>query len=187
MNSPSTLAHLSRRGGIGPVGCDVRHSQITADRADYHDADPDIRDLAAIVRRLAAVLECQRDTELLDRKWRVITQLPEFTVCEECYAEIVVPELEERKAIPLLFCKETKRIPKASCQLYFAKMRGIFRMAVDADDYKLLASKARERKQVEGAYKYNLSELRKRERAGENVGREVGRLGEEWRRYEIRE
>jgi hypothetical protein len=28
LNGPSTLAHLSRRGGIGPVGCDVRHSHV---------------------------------------------------------------------------------------------------------------------------------------------------------------
>ncbi|TVY57116.1 hypothetical protein LSUE1_G010063 [Lachnellula suecica] len=158
--------------------------EITADRAYYDDTDPDTRDLAHLARRLAAIPECQHDAELVDRKWHVITQLPEFTVCEECYQEIVVPELDDRKAIPLLFNKVTQRLPKASCQLYSPKMRGIFRTAVDADDYKLLASKARERKAVETAFKYNMGEWKRRERAGESMQREIRKGEDEWRRWE---
>ena len=62
-------------------------------------------------------------------------------------------------------------------------MRGIFRLAVDSGDYKMLASKARERKSIESAYKANLGELR-RQKGGGVVEREVGRLEEEWRKWE---
>jgi len=181
--------------GPGVRVCDLRFDskrfiqyfdalEITADRADYHDTDPDTRDLAHLARRLSTMPECEHSRDLLDRKWHLITQLPEFTVCEECYDEVVIPELEEGKAIPLMFKGKTERLPKASCQLYSAKMRGIFRTAVDAGDYKLLASKARERKTVEAAYKANMAELRRRERAGESVGREIRRVEDEWSRWE---
>ncbi|TVY12975.1 hypothetical protein LARI1_G008454 [Lachnellula arida] len=159
--------------------------EIAADRADYHDKDPDTRELASLARRFAKLDECPRSTDLVDKKWHFITQLPEFTVCPECYHEIVQPEVEDRKPIPLLFCKDPKRVNgKASCQLYSARMRGLFRTAVDADDYKLLASKARERRTVEGAWKANSSELRRKERAGLDVRGEIRRVHDEWERWE---
>jgi hypothetical protein len=186
----------SHNSSATPRICDLRFDskrfiqyfdalETTADRADYDDLDdPDLRELASLARRLAAVPECQHDRELVDRRWHIITQLPEFTVCEECFDEVVWPELEERKAIPLMFNKTLQRIPKASCQLYSTKMRGIFRLAVDSDDYKLLASKARERKTVETAYKANLTELRKNARGIPAVEKEIVRIGEEWKKWE---
>lgn len=157
--------------------------ETTADRADYDDAEPDMRDVAKLVRSLASMPECQHDKELIDRKWHIITQLPEFTVCEECFEEVVWPELEERKSIPMMFNKTLQRVSKASCQLYSPKMRGIFRLAVDSDDYKLLAAKARERKTLELAYKANLAELRK-SKGGPIIENEMKRIGEEWRKWE---
>ncbi|KAI9049651.1 hypothetical protein LZ554_006676 [Drepanopeziza brunnea f. sp. 'monogermtubi'] len=155
-----------------------------ADRvSDYHDALPDTRDLVSLARRLALFEECQRERDLVDRRWHVITHLPEFTVCEECFDEVVWPELEEGKAIPLMFNKTLQRLPKASCQLYSAKMRGIFRLAVDSGDYQMLASKARERKSLERAWKGDM-EIMRRGVGGAGVERELRRLEEEWRRCE---
>ena len=68
--------------------------------------------------------------------------------------------------------------------MYSTKMRGIFRLAVDSDDYKLLASKARERKTVETAYEANLTELRKNARGIPAVEKEIVRIGEEWKTWE---
>jgi hypothetical protein len=97
--------------------------------------------------------ECQRDTELFDSKWYIIKQLPEFTVCEECFDDFVRPLMEEEKnplAIPLLFEKEPQRIPMATCQpCPRSNMTDIFELAADTNDYKLLAQKARERKTAE--------------------------------------
>ncbi|KAE9374000.1 hypothetical protein N431DRAFT_371352 [Stipitochalara longipes BDJ] len=157
--------------------------ETTADRADYDDVNPDMRVVASLARRMAAMPECQHDKELIDRKWHIITQLPEFTVCEECFEEVVEPELEERKAIPLMFKQTLQRIPKASCQLYSTKMRGIFRLAVDTDDYKLLAAHARERKTLELAYKANVAELRK-SKGGPIIEAEMRRIAEEWKKWE---
>jgi hypothetical protein len=203
VKSVETLLPATRgifiRKDHGPNGalriCDLRFDskqfiqyfdalETTADRAEYDDDDPDTRDLASLIRRLSLFDECQHDKDLLDKKWHVITQLPEFTVCEECFDEVVWPELDERKAIPLMFSKDLKRIPKASCQLYSTKMRGIFRVATDADDYKLLASKARERKTIETAYKANLRELKMQGKGNPAVDREIKRVEDEWRKWE---
>jgi hypothetical protein len=161
--------------------------ETTADKAEENDGPPDPRPLVNLAKRMARLPECQRDKDLVDRPWNVITQLPEFTVCEECFDEIVWPELDEEKAIPMMFNKALQRLPKASCQLYSPKMRGIFRTAVDVDDYKLLASKARERKKAETAYKSNLETLKRQASQGkinpQLAAVETRRVEEEWAKW----
>jgi hypothetical protein len=158
--------------------------ETTADKADEEDAPPNTRALVSLVKRFAAFPECQRSKDLVEARWNVITQLPEFTVCAECFEDVVWPELEEGKPIPMMFHKSMQRISKASCQLYSPKMRGIFRTAVDGDDYKLLASKARERKAVEMAYKANLKAGGNPRASSEFGTMDVKRVEEEWRKWE---
>lgn len=159
--------------------------ETTADRADNDDGLPDTRSLASLVRRLALIDECQRDTELADARWHVITQLPEFTVCEECFDEVVWPELDDGKAIPAMFNKKQQILPKASCQLYSERMRALFSKAVNGDDYKLLASKARERKTVELAYRANLDAMKRQLKVNpQAAGKEIERLTAEWKKWE---
>lgn len=181
--------------GAGRV-CDLRFDskrfiqyfdalETTADKADDEDGPPDTRSLASLVRRMALIDECQQDKELADARWHVITQLPEFTVCEECFDEVVWPELEDRKAIPAMFNKTQQRIPKASCQLYSERMREVFSKAVDGDDYKLLASKARERKTIEATYRDNLESMKRQMKSNPQVaGKEIERLTAEWKKWE---
>jgi hypothetical protein len=159
--------------------------ETTADRADRDDGSPDTRSLASLVRRFSLIDECQKDTELLDARWHVITQLPEFTVCEECFDEIVWPELDEGKAIPAMFNKKQQVLPRASCQLYSERMRAVFSKAVNGDDYKLLASTARERKKIELAYRANLDAIKRQLKANpQAIEREIERITAEWKKWE---
>ncbi|KAH8594612.1 hypothetical protein B0O99DRAFT_170934 [Bisporella sp. PMI_857] len=159
--------------------------ETTADKAVDIDAPPDTRALMSLCKRMAMFPECQRDTDLTDAYWNVITQLPEFTVCEECFDEVVWPELEDEKAIPMMFNKKLQKIGKASCQLYSPKMRGIFRTAVDGNDYMLLASKARERRSVEMQVKKDLDGLRRMVKQGNPEAlSEISRVEEEWKKWE---
>jgi hypothetical protein len=166
--------------------------ETTADLSSNMYEPPDTRDLVYLCHKLAMLPECQRDKDLLERKWHLITQLPEFPVCEECYDEVVYPEIDDGKAIAKLFAKDLKRLPRASCQLYGERMRGLFRLAVDSGDYKLLAAKARERRVAEEKFKREVGEL-KRQLIGSGQGgmgverdieREIERKEEEWRRWE---
>lgn len=161
--------------------------ETTADKAVSEVAPPDTRPLVSLAKRLAMFPECERDADLVEQPWNIITQLPEFTVCEECFDEVVWPELEDEKAIPMMFSKKLPTLPMASCQLYSPKMRGIFRTAVDGNDYKLLAQKARERKAVEMKYKKDIDNLRRLAAKGGNsqgIIAEIRRLEEEWRKWE---
>jgi len=183
----------SRRPMGDPKVCDLRFEskrfvkyfdmlETTSDQADIEQAPPDTRDLVKLAKQMSLYPECPRSTDLIDARWNVITQLPEFTVCEECFEDVVWPELEEGKPIPMMFKKGLQRVAKASCQLYSPKMRGIFRTAVDGDDYKLLANKARERKAVEMAYKAGLKGIAKGN--PQFGGMEGKRVEEEWRKWE---
>ncbi|TAQ86718.1 hypothetical protein B7494_g4957 [Chlorociboria aeruginascens] len=158
--------------------------ETTAAMAEDMNGPPDTRDLAGLARRLTSVAECQRDDELIDHRWYSITQLPEFTVCEECYDEVVWPALEDRRAIATMFSKSPHRMSTGSCQLYSPRMRAIFQKAIENDDYKMLASKARERKTIEVAYKANLASLRRQSKVIPQVGKEMARITDEWRKWE---
>lgn len=179
---------------VDPRVCDLRFDskrfvqyfdslETTADRADQEDLPPDTRSLASLAKRLSHFPECAHSADLFNADWNVITQLPEFTVCEECFDEVVWPELDEEKAIPMMFNKKLLRMDKASCQLYSPKMRGIFRTAVDGDDYKFLAQKVRDRKAAEIRFKKDIEGLR---RLGNKPGvvQEIQRVEDEWKRWE---
>lgn len=162
--------------------------ETTADDAAYHNSSPDTRTLAKLARKFSILEECQQSTDLSDRRWYIITQLPDFTVCEECFDDVVLPELEDRKAIPLMFNKTPQRIQKASCQLYSRRMRTIFQKACNSDDYMLLATKARERRNAELAWKVNVAATKRQSResmiANPLIEREIQRLNDEWRKWE---
>jgi len=137
--------------------------QSMADRAKDRDEVPDTTDLQNLIRRFTLIPECQSDAALVDSKWHIIPQLPEFTVCEDCFDDFVRPLAEEGKSIPLLFEKYLHQFLRASCQLYpRSNMRDIFKLAVDTNDYRLLAQKARERKAAEINYRKILNDLKRR-------------------------
>lgn len=192
---PSLRGVFVRTDHLGPPNlprvCDMRFDskrfihyfdalETMADVASNTRHPPDSRKFAALARRFASLPECPLDETLEDSRWYTITQLPEFTVCAECFEEVVVPGLKKKKAIPLMFNREMKNVGSASCQLYSARMRELFLEAVDGSDYKMLAAKARERRAAEIAWKKSL----------ETNGHQKGSTGEkdkaarEWRKLE---
>lgn len=154
--------------------------ETAADLASDSRYPPDTTDLASLVKRLACLPECPRDTTLSNSYWYIITQLPDFTVCPECFDEVVLPSLGKGKAIPAMFNKAMQRKEAASCQLYSERMRGLFEKAVDGSDYKLLAAKARERRAKEVQCKKEVAEL-KGVKGGE---KEIKRIEGEWAKWE---
>lgn len=159
--------------------------ETTADTAFQERRGPDITEFANLARRLALQLECPRDSEQRNAHWYQITQLPEFTVCDECFEEIIRPELEKRKAIAAMFNKTRQPVPVGTCQLYSDRMRDIFETAVDDNDYKFLATKARDRKSKEGDYKTRIAEQKRAARTNPKAtNTEIEKLEKEWRRWE---
>lgn len=127
--------------------------------ANIYDDRPDISRFVQLARDNAFKGECGRDRTTFRKPWHFIPQLPEFTVCEECYDELVWPALSSSKpkssAIPSLFGKAIQLVPGedpdvgSSCSLYSPRMRRVFDESVKYDDFAYLRHRALERKKME--------------------------------------
>ncbi|KAI8934806.1 hypothetical protein NX059_008490 [Plenodomus lindquistii] len=110
------------------------------------------------VRSNAYKSECSRDKAVARRPWHFIPALPEFTVCEECYDELIWPALHSRSlssTIPGLFNKTIQLVPGedpemgSSCYLYSPRMRSIWDTSIRQDDFSYLTRSVLERKRAE--------------------------------------
>lgn len=86
-------------------------------------------------RHLTRYPVCSKDTLLLNRAWHYMNDLPEFTICEACFDEVVWPVTDRPIAREI---SRTTKIAKQSvparacntqavgCQLYSERMRRLF-------------------------------------------------------------
>jgi len=135
----------------------MAHLEAAAKRYDIERLrEPDIRNFVDHARRTARVRECLRDDRILSQPWHFIPQLPEFTVCEECFQSVVWPVID--KPIARNFNRTLQFVPGTtedqptdgiSCQLYSDRMRRLFMEAVQYNDFDLLRSAAVRRHGVE--------------------------------------
>lgn len=96
--------------------------------------------------------DCRRQRSILGT-WHYIPELPEFTVCEDCYDDVVRPLAVAQKPIArrlanpprLLQGSGPNRCREASCQLYSPRMRAKFKDAVLNNDFRMLESQALKR------------------------------------------
>jgi hypothetical protein len=174
-----------------PRVCDMRFDSVrfvhyfdaletAADSAD-DGYPPDMSEFVELAKQNASVQECPRDENRSDASWHYIHELKQFTVCPECFEEVIRPHLARKRPIPAMFSRTPLRVPSASCQLYSPRMREIFERAVATNDYKLLATKARERRAKELHLKGELAQWKKKGRSGE---RQVREIEEEWKEVE---
>jgi hypothetical protein len=109
---------------------------------------PDIKDLVRYARRVANIRDCQRDGRYPSSEWHFIPDLPEFTVCGDCFEEVIRPIYD--KPIAKEFHKRARFLPTSresqgaltSCQLYSARMRKVFNDAVKDNDFEALKQAA---------------------------------------------
>ncbi|CAI6262285.1 unnamed protein product [Periconia digitata] len=125
---------------------------------------PDMDRFIKMVRENAFKGECTRNKPLLQKLWHYIPELPEFTICEECYNDKVWPfrsssSLSNHNSnvttLPELVTPTIRPVPSedpqigSSCCLYSPRMRKVWERAVQEGDFSYLAQKARERKSEE--------------------------------------
>lgn len=133
-------------------------------RQDLRDRDgkvrPDITPFVEFVRNKAQTRECTFDRLLYEVDWHYPSDLPEFTICHECFATIVWPAIQDSSSVASKFdraprtvpgeCSSGARTPPGrSCQLYSPRMRKVFKKAVQRNSFDYLARKALERRKVE--------------------------------------
>ncbi|KAL2429695.1 hypothetical protein ABEF95_009833 [Exophiala dermatitidis] len=124
----------------------------------------DILDFVDFIRRISRHRECAKSTMLATTSWHYISDLPELTICEECFEEVVWP-LRDRpiardvsktlKLVPPL--RRNNLVPGISCQLYSDRMRRIFYEAVSKNNFEILRTAAKQRYSME----HRLQEMQK--------------------------
>ncbi|CAO2650908.1 Nn.00g092050.m01.CDS01 [Neocucurbitaria sp. VM-36] len=119
---------------------------------------PNIHRFVQLARENAFKGECGKDKTSTRKPWHFIPSLPEFTVCEECYDELVWPATQSKSVpptIPRLFNKTIQLVPSedpecgSSCCLYSPRMRRVWDTSVKEEDFSYLKRKALERKKAE--------------------------------------
>lgn len=152
---------------------------------------PDPREFLAYTRRKVVLRDCRRDRPTLGT-WHYIPSLPELSVCEDCYDEVVWPLAKSHHPIARMFSTSMRLLPgdgpnrcrEASCQLYSGRMRARFRDAVAQDDFASLRTAALRRFEAERRFKDRREELAVSEKRGYDCNEEVRKAVEEWRRWE---
>jgi hypothetical protein len=165
---------------------------IAANRAELERSPrTDMTEFLAYARRKVVLQDCRRDRPVLGM-WYYMPQLPEFTVCEDCYDDVVWPLVKANKPIAREFLTRMRLAPgdaptrcrEASCQLYSPRIRAKFRDAVQRNDLAYLKLIALKRYDVEQHIRERREELLEEERKGYDCDAELRRTLLEWRRWE---
>ena len=125
----------------------------THEKAMESRKDADYAAFIDLVKRRQRLRECSKDNLLLNGLWHFIPNLPELTVCEDCYETVVDPEVRKNNDLAMRFNRTLQPVYGegigSSCQLYSRRMRKVFQRAIQDKDLKYLARKAKERRDAE--------------------------------------
>ncbi|KAF4967175.1 hypothetical protein FSARC_5247 [Fusarium sarcochroum] len=159
--------------------------ETTSDQARLEQEEPDLNTLAKEVEKMAAVSECQEDKPISNGYWHTMQYLRQFSVCGECFDEVVRPLIKDDNVIARNFYMKPQKLPLATCQLYSARMREIFKKACRWNDPKYLEAKVLERMDIEAMIHEKLAKLdRSKHEDEEWVEEQVDKYIQEWKRWE---
>jgi hypothetical protein len=158
--------------------------ETTSDKGYVTNRKPDLGELSMMLTRLSTLDECREDRRVSDGYWYVMEYLPDFTVCGECYEDVVRPLRMEDNVIAQNFYPKPTKLPIATCQLYSPRMRDVFRRACRNKDPEYLEAKVRERLKVERELHAKFLDLVRDKRGGTRAEEQIDKLSREWKRWE---
>lgn len=168
--------------------CDSRRFAAYIDRLESiaHKADverrpPGLHRFAHFAREMAMTRECSKDVMVLGQAWHIMPQLPQFTVCEDCYNDIVWPEIDAGSPLAAKFNRSMQimGLGGVSCQLYSPRMRHVFKDAVRSNDLAYLQQYAVKRNNVERSLQARHAQAR-----AYGDSEEIARVVQEWKKWE---
>ncbi|KAL8996049.1 MAG: hypothetical protein Q9169_004361 [Polycauliona sp. 2 TL-2023] len=154
----------SGRNSLDPNTCSLRSDssrfatyvdllEDTANQANEYRRAPNTYRFVELAKTMGAIPPCARDAMLRGKTWHIITKLPEFTACSECYEDVVWPAILQGLPLASHFSKTPQALGKSqgvvSCQLYSRRMRKVFKEACEDDDFDYLRKVALRRYRVE--------------------------------------
>ncbi|KAJ6790162.1 hypothetical protein PWT90_05622 [Aphanocladium album] len=158
--------------------------ETTADKAESSKKGPDLGSLAQKLERLSVHNACREDKPIADGYWHFMQFLPQFTVCADCFEDVVKPRLSDENVIARNFYIKPQKVSHATCQLYSPRMRDVFKRACRRNDPKYLESKVRERLDVEASIKSKLAKLDRDGQRDSRAEKQIDDLIEEWKEWE---
>ncbi|KMU87872.1 hypothetical protein CIHG_05639 [Coccidioides immitis H538.4] len=185
----------------GPIGqeriCDLRTDSTrfiqyldlfdAAVTRSFHDPHRyiDLRDFIRYAKRKNKMYDCPRD-HIVVGSWHYIPELPEFTICEDCYDDVVWPIANG--PIANRITRTLQRLPgggkQASCYLYSPRMRAKFREAVKLGDFGSLKAAVLKRYGVETKFRERKKLLLEDVARGYDRDRDLRLNAEGWKRNE---
>ena len=172
--------------------CDLRYDskrfagyvdrlEAIANRAEIERRSPRMQRFADYAQDMALTRECPRDDMVLNQPWHIMPQIPHFTVCEECYDEVVWPAIEAGSLLAAKFNRSMQISGPGgvSCQLYSPRMRHIFKDAARSNDLAYLQQHAGKRHNVERSLQARHAQA---QAYGDNE--EIVRIVQEWKNRE---
>ena len=124
---------------------------------------------------------CPRDVLHRNFPWHIHPHIPEFTICPSCHAEVVLPAVSAGYPIARAIDQSPHKVDQgASCHLYSAPMRKIFKEACEDDDFEHLRHKVLRRHLLQQDLWETLEE-RSRHPEDEEVKERGRALYEEWK------
>ncbi|KAL3464275.1 hypothetical protein BJX64DRAFT_100096 [Aspergillus heterothallicus] len=163
---------------------------LASNRAEQEDKTPDLSEFLAYARRKVVLRDCRRSRLILNT-WHYMPHLPEFTVCEDCYDDIVWPLCKARHPIAREFSTVPRLLPgdkssdrEASCQMYSPRIRAKFNDAVRRDDLQFIKWMALTRFDAEQQFRDRQEELLEDQDRGYDRSGDLRKNLEDWKRYE---
>ncbi|KKZ62699.1 hypothetical protein EMCG_02908 [[Emmonsia] crescens] len=146
----------------------------------------DMREFVRYARRKSSIRDCPRD-HFAAGPWHYIPDLPEFTICEDCYDDVVYDR--SHSGIGKMVSRTPQMVPgrrdqQYTCQLYSPRMRTVFREAVQHGDFKYLATTALRRYEAENLFRERKKGLLDDVAGGYDRDAELRWNAEDWRRCE---
>lgn len=109
--------------------------------------------LIDLIEQKTRLRECTRDNMLIGGLWHFAPDIPTFTICEDCFEEIVEPQIKKNMPLARIFNRAVAPVYGegigSSCQLYSRRMRKVFQRAILENDFSYLARKSKERREAE--------------------------------------
>lgn len=166
----------------------IDHFEVIANQAKEFRRLPNPLRFIELARKMASIRECSRDNLVLDQRWHIMSQIPELTVCEECYDGVVRAAADNGSTLASQFSRNARRVAPPdvgiSCQLYSLRTRSVFAEACRWNDLARLRDVAVQRQRVERELQARNADLRRAEMDEEERAEKIRGLVEEWKKWE---
>ncbi|MCJ1465461.1 hypothetical protein MMC07_004079 [Pseudocyphellaria aurata] len=166
----------------------INHFEMIANQAKASRKPPNPFRFIELARKMAFIRECSRDNLVLDQDWYTMPQIPELTVCEECYDGVIRPAIHGGSTLASQFSSHPRSVGPAdvgvSCQLYSLRMRSAFADACRQNDLARLREVAVQRQRIERELQARSGDVQRAEMDEGARAERLRELVDEWKRWE---